>query len=61
MSLVVPADEGGVTSHHAAGLAPLLWALRIHQHALGQASAVTLPGAQQPTAVDLWQRTNTHL
>ena len=54
VALVVPADQGHVASHHGAGLATLLGSGGTDQHALGQACAVTLPGAQQAAAVDLW-------
>lgn len=53
--LVVPADQRHVTLCPDLVLAPGEWGGRVGQHGWREACAVTLPGAEETTAVDAWK------
>lgn len=55
VAFVVPADQRQAALHHDPPLAALRRRGAADQHALGQARAVALPGAQQAAAVDVWR------
>lgn len=56
--LVVPADQRHAPLHPDLVLAPGWRRSRVAQHGRRQAGAVTLPGAEEAAAVDLWGDTN---
>lgn len=55
VAFVVPANQRQAALHHDPPLAALRRCGAADQHALGQARAVALPGAQQAAAVDVWR------
>lgn len=58
VAFVVPVDYGQISSHLNVRLATLLCSLSIDQHRLRKTCTITLPGAQQPAAVDACRRGN---
>lgn len=55
MSLVVPADQRHVALCPDLVLASGKWDGRVGQHGWRETCAVTLPGAEEATAVDPWK------